>query len=68
MASRRIASTEKTMLEKDDHHELSPPANEKSDTAPLVPTYVIVSLSHLDKIFRYVIHFIPSCADHIFHY
>lgn len=40
MASRRINAAAKTMLEKDDHHELSPPANQKSNIAPVVPTYV----------------------------
>ena len=29
------------MLEKDDHHELSPPASQESNIAPLVPTYVV---------------------------
>jgi len=36
--------SEKTVLEKDDHHELSPPAGEKSNITPTVPLHVIVKL------------------------
>jgi len=41
MATRRLnTSEEKTALEKDDHHERSPPVGEKSNIAPAVPLYV----------------------------
>ncbi|UNI15165.1 vacuolar ATPase assembly integral membrane protein vma21 [Purpureocillium takamizusanense] len=38
MATRRIVSSEKTILEKDDHGE------EKSNISPVVPTHVILKL------------------------
>ncbi|KAI9806846.1 MAG: vacuolar ATPase assembly integral membrane protein vma21 [Piccolia ochrophora] len=44
MATRRIISSEKTVLEKDDHDARSPPASEKTSIAPAVPTHVIVKL------------------------
>ncbi|KAL2154886.1 hypothetical protein VTH82DRAFT_3562 [Thermothelomyces myriococcoides] len=44
MATRRIISQEKTILEKDDSIGSSPAANEKSDIAPAVPTSVIMKL------------------------
>lgn len=37
MATRRIISQEKTILEKDDRIGSSPAANEKSDITPAVP-------------------------------
>jgi hypothetical protein len=39
MATRRIISQEKTLLEKDDTIGASPAANEKSNISPAVPTY-----------------------------
>ncbi|KUI66350.1 Vacuolar ATPase assembly integral membrane protein vma-21 [Cytospora mali] len=44
MASRRIISSEKTILEKDDHVGSSPAADQQSSIAPAVPTDVIVKL------------------------
>ncbi|KAK4111919.1 vacuolar ATPase assembly integral membrane protein VMA21 [Canariomyces notabilis] len=44
MATRRIISQEKTLLEKDDRIGSSPAANEKSNIRPAVPTSVIVKL------------------------
>ncbi|KAI4598572.1 hypothetical protein LQW54_003641 [Pestalotiopsis sp. IQ-011] len=44
MATRRIVSTEKTLLEKDDSIGASPAAGEKSNISPAVPTDVIVKL------------------------
>jgi hypothetical protein len=38
MATRRIISQEKTLLEKDDSIGSSPAADEKSNIAPAVPT------------------------------
>jgi hypothetical protein len=40
MATRRIISQEKTLLEKDDSIGSSPAANEKSNITPAVPTCV----------------------------
>lgn len=37
MATRRILSKEKAVLEKDDKNDFSPPAGAKSDIAPAVP-------------------------------
>ncbi|KAA8636034.1 hypothetical protein SMACR_04603 [Sordaria macrospora] len=39
MATRRIISQEKTLLEKDDRIGSSPAASEKSNIAPAVPAY-----------------------------
>ncbi|KAL3419025.1 vacuolar ATPase assembly integral membrane protein VMA21 [Phlyctema vagabunda] len=44
MATRRIISSEKTILDKDDRNELSPAAGEKSNIAPAVPAHVIFKL------------------------
>ncbi|KAK4147694.1 uncharacterized protein C8A04DRAFT_24241 [Dichotomopilus funicola] len=44
MATRRIISEEKTLLEKDDSIGSSPAAGEKSDTSPAVPASVIIKL------------------------
>ncbi|KAK2073018.1 hypothetical protein P8C59_007332 [Phyllachora maydis] len=44
MATRRIISQEKTLLEKDDRIGASPAAGEKANIAPAVPTAVIVKL------------------------
>ncbi|KAK4129537.1 hypothetical protein N657DRAFT_587586 [Parathielavia appendiculata] len=44
MATRRILSQEKTLIEKDDTVGSSPAANEKSNIAPAVPTSVIMKL------------------------
>ncbi|KAK3695089.1 VMA21-like domain-containing protein [Podospora appendiculata] len=44
MATRRIVSQEKSLLEKDDRIGSSPAANEKSNITPAVPTAVIVKL------------------------
>ncbi|KAI1824474.1 hypothetical protein F4861DRAFT_505752 [Xylaria intraflava] len=45
MASRRIISSEKTILDKDDHDlQPSPGTDGQSSTAPAVPTHVIVKL------------------------
>ncbi|KAH6650831.1 vacuolar ATPase assembly integral membrane protein VMA21 [Chaetomium tenue] len=44
MATRRIISQEKTLLEKDDSIGSSPAADEKSNIAPAVPTSVIMKL------------------------
>ncbi|KAM7207646.1 hypothetical protein V8F20_001913 [Naviculisporaceae sp. PSN 640] len=44
MATRRIISSEKTLLEKDDRIGSSPAANEKSNITPAVPTSVIMKL------------------------
>ncbi|KAI1846851.1 hypothetical protein JX265_004821 [Neoarthrinium moseri] len=44
MATRRIVSTEKSLLEKDDSIGASPAAHEKSSIAPAVPTDVIMKL------------------------
>ncbi|AEO70319.1 f4f913a0-3bdb-4e1c-a946-88d9fc09f5b3 [Thermothielavioides terrestris] len=44
MATRRIISQEKTLLEKDDTIGASPAANEKSNISPAVPTSVIMKL------------------------
>ncbi|KAK4185980.1 VMA21-like domain-containing protein [Podospora australis] len=44
MATRRIISQEKTLLEKDDSIGSSPAANEKSNIAPAVPASVIFKL------------------------
>ncbi|KAK0617928.1 hypothetical protein B0T17DRAFT_496148 [Bombardia bombarda] len=44
MATRRIISQEKTLLEKDDSIGSSPAAGEKSNITPAVPTAVIVKL------------------------
>ncbi|KAK6068702.1 vacuolar ATPase assembly integral membrane protein VMA21 [Seiridium cupressi] len=44
MATRRIVSTEKSILEKDDSIGSSPAANEKSNISPAVPADVIVKL------------------------
>lgn len=41
MATRRIISQEKTLLEKDDSIGSSPAAHVKSDIAPAVPTYAL---------------------------
>lgn len=40
MATRRIISTEKTILDKDDIVGNSPAASQQSDIKPAVPTYV----------------------------
>jgi hypothetical protein len=40
MATRRIVSPEKTVLEKDGTTDFSPPAGEKSNITPAVPVYV----------------------------
>ncbi|KAL8722912.1 MAG: hypothetical protein Q9225_000682 [Loekoesia sp. 1 TL-2023] len=44
MTSRRIASTEKSLLEKDDKNPSNPGASEKSDITPPVPAAVILKL------------------------
>ncbi|KAK9769745.1 hypothetical protein AB5N19_07707 [Seiridium cardinale] len=44
MATRRIVSTEKSILEKDDSIGSSPAANEKSNISPAVPADVIIKL------------------------
>ncbi|KAF3762355.1 hypothetical protein M406DRAFT_263252 [Cryphonectria parasitica EP155] len=44
MATRRIISTEKTILDKDDTVGASPAADQKSDIKPAVPTDVILKL------------------------
>ncbi|KAK0655674.1 vacuolar ATPase assembly integral membrane protein VMA21 [Cercophora newfieldiana] len=44
MATRRIISQEKSLLEKDDRIGSSPAAGEKSNIAPAVPTAVIMKL------------------------
>ncbi|KAL2124510.1 hypothetical protein VTJ04DRAFT_875 [Mycothermus thermophilus] len=44
MATRRIISQEKTLLEKDDTVGASPAADQKSDIAPAVPASVIFKL------------------------
>ncbi|KAH6646347.1 vacuolar ATPase assembly integral membrane protein VMA21 [Truncatella angustata] len=44
MATRRIVSTEKSILEKDDNIGSSPAANEKSNISPAVPAHVILKL------------------------
>ncbi|KAK0731775.1 hypothetical protein B0H67DRAFT_86343 [Lasiosphaeris hirsuta] len=44
MATRRIISQEKSILEKDERTDFSPAAGEKSDIAPAVPMGVIVKL------------------------
>ncbi|KAI4167332.1 MAG: hypothetical protein LQ343_007293 [Gyalolechia ehrenbergii] len=44
MASRRIVSNDKGLLEKDDSNSRPPGASEKSDIAPAVPAAVIVKL------------------------
>ncbi|KAF7537440.1 hypothetical protein G7054_g3725 [Neopestalotiopsis clavispora] len=44
MASRRIVSTEKSILEKDDSIGASPAASEKSNISPAVPADVIIKL------------------------
>ncbi|KAK3337207.1 VMA21-like domain-containing protein [Cercophora scortea] len=44
MATRRIISQEKSLLEKDDRIGSSPSASEKSNITPAVPTAVIVKL------------------------
>ncbi|KAK3942709.1 vacuolar ATPase assembly integral membrane protein VMA21 [Diplogelasinospora grovesii] len=44
MATRRIISQEKTLLEKDDRIGSSPAANEKSNITPAVPMAVIMKL------------------------
>ncbi|KAK3394169.1 hypothetical protein B0H63DRAFT_517315 [Podospora didyma] len=44
MATRRIISQEKTLLEKDDSIGSSPAANVKSNIAPAVPAAVIIKL------------------------
>ncbi|MCJ1361305.1 vacuolar ATPase assembly integral membrane protein vma21 [Acarospora aff. strigata] len=44
MTSRRIISNEKTILDKDDRHDLTPAASQKSDIAPAVPAAVIYKL------------------------
>ncbi|KAL2261972.1 hypothetical protein VTK26DRAFT_2857 [Humicola hyalothermophila] len=44
MATRRIISQEKTLLEKDDNIGSSPAANEKSNITPAVPAAVILKL------------------------
>ncbi|KAL2271133.1 hypothetical protein VTJ83DRAFT_504 [Remersonia thermophila] len=44
MATRRIVSQEKTLLEKDDTVGASPAADQKSDIAPAVPASVIIKL------------------------
>ncbi|KAL8798765.1 MAG: hypothetical protein Q9182_006402 [Xanthomendoza sp. 2 TL-2023] len=44
MTSRRILSSEKTFLEKDDSNDPTPSSSEKSDIAPVVPTAVILKL------------------------
>lgn len=44
MATRRIISQEKTILEKDDSIGSSPAAGEKSNISPAVPTSVIMKL------------------------
>ncbi|GAB1310358.1 vacuolar ATPase assembly integral membrane protein vma21 [Madurella fahalii] len=44
MATRRIISQEKTLLEKDDRIGSSPAANEKSNITPAVPMPVIMKL------------------------
>lgn len=44
MTSRRIISSEKNILEKDDRNDATPAASEKSDIAPAVPTSVIIKL------------------------
>lgn len=50
MATRRIVSPEKTVLEKDDSTDFSPPASEKSNIAPAVPLWVYLRLSALLKV------------------
>jgi vacuolar ATPase assembly integral membrane protein VMA21 len=44
MATRRIVSQEKTLLDTDDRIGTNPAAGEKSDIAPAVPTPVILKL------------------------
>jgi hypothetical protein len=44
MTTRRIVSSEKTLLEKDDKNDLTPAAGEKSNIAPAVPAHVIFKL------------------------
>ncbi|KAL8682173.1 MAG: hypothetical protein Q9186_001794 [Xanthomendoza sp. 1 TL-2023] len=44
MTSRRIVSSEKTLLEKDDSNDRTPGASQKSDIAPAVPATVIAKL------------------------
>ncbi|PKS06360.1 hypothetical protein jhhlp_007108 [Lomentospora prolificans] len=44
MSTQRIISTEKSILDKDDHVGASPPASESSSIRPAVPTHVIVKL------------------------
>jgi len=44
MTSRRIISSEKTLLEKDDRNDLTPAASEQSIIAPAVPAHVIIKL------------------------
>ncbi|KAL8813607.1 MAG: hypothetical protein Q9223_000249 [Gallowayella weberi] len=44
MTSRRILSSERTLLEKDDSNVQTPSASEKSDIAPVVPAAVILKL------------------------
>ena len=46
MATRRIISSEKPVLEKDDTTDFSPPAGEKSNITPAVPVYVSHWLIH----------------------
>lgn len=46
MATRRIVSTEKSILEKDDSIGSSPAASEKSNISPAVPTYVACLPKH----------------------
>ncbi|KAK3178763.1 vacuolar ATPase assembly integral membrane protein vma21 [Lepraria neglecta] len=44
MTSRRIISTEKNLLEKDDRNDATPSASEKSNITPAVPAAVIYKL------------------------
>jgi vacuolar ATPase assembly integral membrane protein VMA21 len=47
MATRRIVSSEKTFLEKDDTTDFSPSAGEKSNIAPAVPLYDYSIISYV---------------------
>ncbi|KAK7924388.1 Vacuolar ATPase assembly integral membrane protein vma-21 [Apiospora marii] len=44
MATRRIISSEKTILDQDDHDGSGPAADQKSNISPAVPTDVILKL------------------------
>lgn len=53
MATRRIISTEKTILDQDDHVGASPAASQKSDIKPAVPLCVmsLLLINHLPSHF-----------------